>query len=145
MVVWSCDGADPGVAAWRVEPAPEPEVAAPVAVVREGEEVVRVGVLVVMVMVAVLSDTADEVVVRRVVGVVVGAAPGWHCEKNVLRYTQVLPEAQVNGLDQPLPPPVEVSNLPLEGRTWTHIVPTRIAVRGQPEGPRERSGARWNA
>jgi hypothetical protein len=60
-----------------------------VVVVREGEEVVLVGVLVVMVMVVVHLD-ADEVdarvdeeeveeVVRRVVEV--GAAvPGWHCE-----------------------------------------------------------------
>jgi hypothetical protein len=57
-----------------------------VVVVREGaEEVVRVGVLVVMVIVVVhaeaeeLDDRVDEVVVRRVVDVVVGAAlPGWH-------------------------------------------------------------------
>jgi hypothetical protein len=58
-----------------------------VVVVREGDEVVLVGVLVVMVMVVVHFD-ADEVearvdegdvVVRRVVEV--GAAvPGWHCE-----------------------------------------------------------------
>jgi hypothetical protein len=57
-----------------------------VVVVREGaEEVVRVGGLVVMVIVVVhaeaeeLDDRVDEVVVRRVVDVVVGAAlPGWH-------------------------------------------------------------------
>ena len=59
-----------------------------VVVVREGaEEVVRVGVLVVMVIVVVhaeaeeLDDRVEEVVVRRVVDVVVGAAlPGWHWE-----------------------------------------------------------------
>jgi hypothetical protein len=58
-------------------------------VVREGEDVVLVGVLVVMVMVVVHLDADDVearvdegevvVVVRRVVEV--GAAvPGWHCE-----------------------------------------------------------------
>ena len=55
-------------------------------VVREGEDVVLVGVLVVMVIVVVhaealeLDDRVEEVVVRRVVAVVVTAAPGWHCE-----------------------------------------------------------------
>lgn len=56
-----------------------------VVVVREGEEVVRVGVLVVMVIVVVHLDAGElearveEVVVRRVVEV--GAAvPGWHWE-----------------------------------------------------------------
>ena len=45
-----------------------------------------VGVLVLMVIVVVhceafeLEDRVDEVVVRRVVAVVVAAAPGWHCE-----------------------------------------------------------------
>jgi hypothetical protein len=77
-----------------VEPAPEPEVAVllgglvVVVVARGGEEeVVRVGVLVVIVIVVVHAEAeevdgrVEEVVVRRVVGVVVGAAlPGWHWE-----------------------------------------------------------------
>lgn len=72
-------------------------------VVREGEEVVRIELLVVMAILVVDSNAdevegrVEEVVLRRVVGVVVAAAPGTHCE--VLRYTQVLPEAQVNGPD----------------------------------------------
>ena len=56
-------------------------------VVREGDDVVLVGVLVVMVIVVVhaealeeLEDRVEEVVVRRVVDVVVATAPGWHCE-----------------------------------------------------------------
>jgi hypothetical protein len=72
-----------------VEPAPEPEegVLLLMVVVREGEEVVRVGVLVVIVMVVVhreadeLPDALvdEEVMVRRVFEV--GAAvPGWHWE-----------------------------------------------------------------
>lgn len=74
-----------------MEPAPLPEGAVVLAglvvvvVVREGEEVVRVGVLVVMVIVVVHLDAdelavrVEEVVVRRVVEV--GAAvPGWHWE-----------------------------------------------------------------
>lgn len=72
-----------------MEPAPEPEegVLLLMVVVREGEEVVRVGVLVVIVMVVVhreadeLPDALvdEEVMVRRVVEV--GAAvPGWHWE-----------------------------------------------------------------
>ena len=58
----------------------------PTVVVREGEAVVRVGVLVVIVIVVVhldaeeLKDRVEEVVVRRVVAVVVVAGPGWHCE-----------------------------------------------------------------
>jgi hypothetical protein len=59
-----------------------------VVVVRDGEEVVRVGVLVVMVIVVVHReadelDVRDEevlVVVRRVVEVVGAAVPGWHWE-----------------------------------------------------------------
>lgn len=63
-----------------------------VVVVREGdEEIVRVGVLVVIVIVVVHWDTGvvdvrvEEVVVRRVVDVVVrsvveAAVPGWHWE-----------------------------------------------------------------
>jgi hypothetical protein len=61
-----------------------------VLVVREGEEeVVLVGVLVVIVIVVVQAEAEEldgraeevDVVVRRVVlGVVVGAEPGWHCE-----------------------------------------------------------------
>lgn len=58
-------------------------------VVRDGEDVVLVGVLVVIVMVVVHCDDGDvdvdvlpgEVVVRRVVAVVVLVVPGWHCEK----------------------------------------------------------------
>lgn len=51
-------------------------------VVREGEDVVLVGVLVVIVIVVVhaeafeLEDRVEEVVVRRVVAVVVAVAPG---------------------------------------------------------------------
>jgi hypothetical protein len=81
-----------------VEPAPVPEGVVVVAglvevvVVREGdEEVVRVGVLVVIVIVVVHWDPevvdvrVEEVVVRRVVEVVVrsvveAAVPGWHWE-----------------------------------------------------------------
>jgi hypothetical protein len=57
-------------------------VALPVVVVREGDDVVLVGVLVVMVIVVVhtealeLDDRVEEVAVRRVVAVVVAAAPG---------------------------------------------------------------------
>lgn len=66
----------------KVEPAPEPDVVLPVVVVLEGDDVVLVGVLVVMVIVVVqaeafeLEDRVEEVVVRRVVAVVVGATPG---------------------------------------------------------------------
>lgn len=55
-------------------------------VVRDGEEVVRVGVLVIMVMDVVdadaeeVEDRVEEVVVRRVVDVVVDVASGRHCE-----------------------------------------------------------------
>jgi hypothetical protein len=57
-------------------------VALPVVVVREGDDVVLMGVLVVMVIVVVhtealeLDDRVEEVAVRRVVAVVVAAAPG---------------------------------------------------------------------
>jgi hypothetical protein len=57
-----------------------------VLVVREGEEVVFVGMLVVMVIVVVQAEALEleeEVVVWRVVAVVLAvevAVPGWHCE-----------------------------------------------------------------
>ena len=89
-------------------------------VVREGDDVVLVGVLVVMVIVVVhaealeLDDRVEEVVVRRVVtvvavvAVVVAAPPGWHCEEYSFKNTHVLPDVQVFAPVQLKPPPIDV-------------------------------------